>query len=889
MLGKRMQFSGIKPVWRERIVVYVAAALVVLGTLVASRFFIVQKFAAIESAAAMRTLEILRKALAAQNVEIETLSRDYARWDDMYAYVSSLDPGFAADNFSEKGLDEMNVELAWVLDANDQLVMSFDNDTDAARYSSPARAHVRIELQQLTPLIKSIRDAEGGLRLALIGGAPHILAAHSVLRSDRSGPSAGTLVLARAIRTAEIERISADAQNRADLLLLGSPRGRDLLARRPNLGASNPSIVHAASNAELDGETILHGIDGKPLAIIQTRFDRAVMQNGLRGANYLVLIVALLVSLAVTGWHFYSQRLLRSSAVARAHQARYRAVFENAPAGIVLFSRNSQVILDANPAAQRLFGAPLALLQQHRVGTLIDESIPLATVGEPNVELSQARSAVIARSDGSTVDVECIVIDIEPQSDAIRAIVLRDVSHMREAQRRSEEHQRSLQHQATHDALTGLPNRLHLSAHLPQLIADTERCGGTLTAFYIDCDHFKNINDSRGHTVGDEYLRCIAQRLRGALARSDLVVRMGGDEFLVVARHEQNDTSIEAIAQRLAQTLKQPIQIGEVSYTVTCSIGIASFPDPANSMTDLLRAADIALYEAKARGRDNIQIFDPQMSQRVQERLTLEQDLRVAIEADLIDVYLQPIVDIRSGEIVSFEALARWNHPLHGAVPPMTFIKVAEASDLIVDLGEAVLRGVARLMRDWRMAGIEPIPVAVNVSAKQLQRSNLPERILAITEKFGVPPSLIGIELTESVAMVDSAEHVAKLHALRNLGMRVSVDDFGTGYSSLSYLRNLPIDYLKIDRSFVRDMHVDGNDAAIVAAIISMAASLKLGTVAEGIETREQASQLVALGCAIGQGYHFSKPVPADKTIELLRSMRSANTARNRALQAVSA
>jgi diguanylate cyclase (GGDEF)-like protein/PAS domain S-box-containing protein len=881
----------IKTFWREAIVVYTSAALVVLGTLVATRYLVVRKFASIEHAEVTRSLEVLRQSFVAHNTEIEVVSRDYARWDDMYAYVSSLDPTFESENFSQPGLDEMNVELVWLLDTNDRLISSFDNDTASDRYAHPARTHIAAEIAALTPLIKRIRDQEGGLRLGLIAGAPHVLVAQTILHSDRSGPAAGTLVFARAIATEEMARVREDAQAAAEFVLANSPIGVGRLNAELRDSGQHARAIRAVSPSRIDGHLRLDGIDGLPIAVLSAKFERAIMQGGLRSANYLVMVIALLVVAALAGWHIYSNRLRRSSAAAHASQARYRAVFERTPAGVILFNKESQVILDANPAAQRMMGAPSALLQQHRIGSLFNDDVRLDVETDPAIPRANQPTTTLERSDGSVVDLEFAVVAIEPRHDNVAALILRDVSHRREAERRATEHQRSLQHQAMHDSLTGLPNRLHLNEQLPLLMREAERRGGSIAVFYIDCDHFKNINDSRGHTVGDEYLRCVAHRLRGALASSDLVARMGGDEFLVVTRHESLEPNAQAIAERISQSLKQPIQLGDAAYSATCSIGVATFPQDASSMTELLRAADIALYEAKGRGRDSIQAFDAAMNQRVQERLGLEQDLRKAVEADAIDIHLQPIVDIRSNQIVSFEALARWHHPLHGAVPPLAFIKVAEQSDLIVALGECVLRRVARLMREWIDAGIEPVPVAVNVSAKQLQRSDLASKISEITAQFGVMPQLIGIELTESVAMHDSAEHIAKLHALRDLGMRVSVDDFGTGYSSLSYLRNLPIDYLKIDRSFVRDMNVDGNDAAIVRAIISMASSLRLGTVAEGVETLEQASQLVALGCAIGQGYHFARPLAAEATIELLRSAQTANTAPNRplALTAISA
>jgi diguanylate cyclase (GGDEF)-like protein/PAS domain S-box-containing protein len=873
----------LKHFWREAIVVYTAAAVVVLGTLIASRYLVVQKFASIEQTDVSRSLEILRQAVQTHNTEVAVVNRDYSRWDDMYSYVDSLDPQFETQNFSQPGLDEMNVDLVWVLNTRNEIVASFDNDTDSDRYSNGARPHILAELAALAPSIEKIRNQEDGLRIVLIAGTPFVIAAQTILRSDRTGPPKGTLVFARAIGAPEMVRVRKDSQLDAVFQLANTPLGSERLSGEPGLRGESTVALHPVSAERMDGHLRLDGVDGQPIGVLSVRFGREVMQNGQRGANYLVFLVALLVASAMAGWHIYSNRLRRSSAAARASQARYRAVVEKTPAGIILFNKSSQVILDANPAAQRMMGAPFALLQQHRMGSLFNDEMQFGTVtaqGAPRAP----QVTTLARSDSSTIDLEYTIVDIAPDQEEITAMILRDVSHRREAERRTAEHQRSLQHQAMHDALTGLPNRVHLNEQLPLLMTQADRRAGSIAVFYIDCDHFKNINDSRGHTVGDEYLRCVARRLRGTLANSDVVVRMGGDEFLVVTRHDERTPNAQSIAARIANNLKQPIQLGDANYTVTCSIGVATYPNDATTMSELLRAADIALHEAKARGRDSVQAFDAAMNKRVQERLGLEQDLRKAVEADAIDIHLQPLVDIRSGQIVSFEALARWHHPLHGSVPPLSFIKVAEQSDLIVNLGESVLRRVSRLMSDWRSAGIEPVPVAVNVSAKQLQRSDLPAKILEITHQFGVSPQMIGVELTESVAMNESPEHIAKLHALRDLGMRVSVDDFGTGYSSLSYLRNLPIDYLKIDRSFVRDMHADGNDAAIVRAIISMAASLRLGTVAEGVESREQASQLVALGCSVAQGYYFSKPVPAEDTFDLLRSAQTANTAPNRPL-----
>jgi diguanylate cyclase (GGDEF)-like protein/PAS domain S-box-containing protein len=857
---------------REATAVYLAAALVVFGTWAASRYLILRKFENIEQNEISRNIEVMRKALLAKNTEIEATSRDYARWDDMYTYVSTLDENFEYQNFSEAGLDELNVDLVWVLDAKEKLLSSFENDTDDARYNHPASAPVIAEIVRITPLVRTILDQEGTLRLVQINGVPHVIAAHTILHSDRSGPAGGTLVLARRIANPEVASIGADSQLDVRFAMLNDRSVAD--DRAELLVAPDGRRVVRRSDTTIEGQLRLDTIADQPIALLSTTQPRNVMQSGQQGVRYLVGWVALLISIVVAAWHAYSGRLRRTSEAAVISETRYRAIFDRAASGIVLFDPTTRRVLDANPQAQRLIGASIDELRRRDVATVFDTPVSLApgTQDEP----AQNRPAQVIRGDDERRDVEFSIVDLDPATGRVHAMLLKDISHRREAERRAQEHQLSLQHLATHDALTGLPNRAFLNEELPRLIDEAARRGDSLSILYIDCDNFKNINDSRGHSIGDDYLRSVARRLRDSIASPDLVVRMGGDEFLVVTRHYGLEPDSAAIAERVAAALKKPVRLGEATYSATTSIGMSVYPRDATTMSELLRSADIALYEAKARGRDNVQMFDAAMNKRVHTRLALEQDLRSAVNRDAIEIHLQPIVDIRSGRLVSFEALARWNDPRHGAVPPLAFIEVAEASDLIVELGECVIRNVARQIATWTRAGLKPVPVAVNVSAKQLKRSNLPERIVAIAHEFDIAPHQLEVELTESVAMQDSEQHVTKLHALRDLGVRVSVDDFGTGYSSLAYLRNLPIDYLKIDRTFVRDMNVDRNDAAIVRAIISMAQSLHLGTVAEGIETREHASQLLALGCSTGQGYFFAKPMPAHETNELLRTMRGA-------------
>ncbi|MGH8309761.1 MAG: putative bifunctional diguanylate cyclase/phosphodiesterase, partial [Steroidobacteraceae bacterium] len=460
-------------------------------------------------------------------------------------------------------------------------------------------------------------------------------------------------------------------------------------------------------------------------------------------------------------------------------------------------------------------------------------------------------------------------------------------------ERQLRDNQRKLAHLAHHDSLTGLPNRLYLQSRLPRALARATRTETQLALLYIDIDNFKNINDSRGHGSGDGLLRLIAQRLRNAVTERDLVVRMGGDEFVVIATGVNDRAAIEAIGERLMAALGTPFEVDGATFTLTVSLGASVYPEDGLDLEVLLKHADIALYQAKDRGRNNLQFFVADMNVRLMERVALEQALRRAIGTEQIYIEYQPIVDVATAVPLGLEALLRWHHPDFGLVPPGRFIPVAESCGSIVDLGEQVLRLVCRQLHEWAQHGVPILPVSINVSPRQLERTRLQDIVETLTQEFAVDARLLSFEITEGTVMHDAEQHLGTLHALRRLGARIAVDDFGTGYSSLSYLKHLPIDALKIDRAFVRDMASDANDAAIVAAIIVMARTLGLRTVAEGVETVDQLERLRTMGCDAAQGFLFSRPISARACGALLESLGGSaasahdETFRRRALRLV--
>jgi diguanylate cyclase (GGDEF)-like protein len=437
---------------------------------------------------------------------------------------------------------------------------------------------------------------------------------------------------------------------------------------------------------------------------------------------------------------------------------------------------------------------------------------------------------------------------------------------------------RQLRHLATHDALTGLPNRVLLEDRLTQAMALADRDRRPFAVLVCDLDRFKLINDSLGHGAGDELLQAVAQRLSSLVRSVDTVARFGGDEFVLLINSIANQEDVERLAARAVEALQAPVLIAGIDVHTSPSIGVAFYPADGGSIEALIAHADAAMYCAKQRGRGNVQCYHPGMDAGAEDRVQLESDLHSAIELRQFELHYQPKVDTQTGAVRSAEALIRWAHPSRGLIGPGDFIPLAEECGLIGAIGEWVIREACRQARDWQTQGVAWLRVSVNLSASQFRHKGLVESIQRALDESGLESKYLEVELTESVVMSDPEESIAVLEQLSRMGVIVSVDDFGTGYSSMSYLRRFPIDKLKIDRVFISEMVNRPEDASIVRAIVSLAHSLRLKVVAEGVETHDQLQFLQACGCDEYQGYHFSRPLPALKLAELLRDSQNDET-----------
>jgi diguanylate cyclase (GGDEF)-like protein/PAS domain S-box-containing protein len=480
-------------------------------------------------------------------------------------------------------------------------------------------------------------------------------------------------------------------------------------------------------------------------------------------------------------------------------------------------------------------------------------------------------SCTLIRRDGLEIPIEDSIAAIhDRQGRAIGAvIVFRDVSvaHAMAQQ---------ITHSAEHDFLTGLPNRMLLNDRISQAIASARRHTKQVAVLFLDLDGFKHINDSLGHPVGDKLLQSIATRLVSSVRGADTVSRQGGDEFVVLLPDLQQPEDAAVMAVRILRDVAAPHLIDLHDLYVTTSIGVSVFPDDGADAETLIKNADTAMYQAKENGRQSVQFFKPAMNARAVERQSIEESLRRALERREFTLHYQPKINIRTGAITGAEALIRWTHPSRGPLSPAVFIPIAEDSGLILPIGRWVMRRACEQARAWVEAGLRPTTMAVNVSALEFRDDDFLPNLFLILKESRLSPRTLEIELTESVLMKQVVSASLILQALRKSGVHVAIDDFGTGYSSLSYLRKLPIDTLKIDQSFVGQIVSGGDDAAIVTAVISMARSLKLRVVAEGVETFEALEFLHAHQCEEAQGYYFSRPVPAEQFAKLLETGISA-------------
>ncbi len=868
---------------RRRLLGVGVGLLLALGAslLIASRY-LTDSFAAVETSATEQKARQLYQALNTDLRQLAITTRNYAEWDSAADFATEPNPAFLLASFTREAMSTVHADLVWIVDHAGVELYSGYYDARANDVSTPVPAAVLAELRRVMRIDPAMDRRPPAERLLSTARGPVGFAVYEIRRTDLSAPTGALMMFARYINADAAGRMRETLDLPVQLRTLGSGHagnaGDDLPAAVrhwiDDRGASNTMVLNTSS-AQTSAYALARDIDGRPVALFSSDAARSIYRLGVRTTSLMLGSIALLLIIGSSWLLWMALRLQRSFAATEAAEQRFTRIAAQLHEAITLIEPESGRIVEANEAVLRAMGCTLAAIRSHTVFELYPDLT--AAAFEQAAHAGGARvvleSRMVSQGTGST-DAEVAITRITDAQRSLWCLVGRDVSHRREAQLQQQASHKKLVHIAQHDSLTGLPNRLYLRARLPRALKQAALSQRLLALIYLDIDHFKNINDSCGHGTGDALLQIVGKRLRATVAAHDVVIRMGGDEFVIIAGLLPDVAAVDALAQRLQTAIRAPLSLEAMPLEVSASLGVALFPKDGLDMESLLKHADIALYQAKAAGRRCHRLFSPDMLVRVSETLAMERALRRSIGTNQFTMEYQPIIDMKSGRVSSLEALMRWRHPDLGQVPPSQFITVADSSGLTVELGLQALRIVLQQLRAWQDAGVPVVPIAVNISPVQLEQSDFCSSVLQLAAEHQVDPRWLHFEITETALLNDPDGLVGTLQTLRALGSQVLIDDFGTGYSGLSYLARLPVDSIKIDRSFINDLGKNAARTSIIDAIIDMARKLDMTIVAEGVETQQQAQLLQARGCDYAQGYFFSRPVSARHCRALLEKLK---------------
>jgi diguanylate cyclase (GGDEF)-like protein/PAS domain S-box-containing protein len=823
----------------------------------------------------------LERGFETELLDLHSALGDYAISTETAEFARGNRPQYFTESLNAGALVRLDVDSLLLLDRNLETRGSLAIDATASQeYEIPAEPDLLSAIKQgvTSGQLSTVNDSVRGIVQRARG--PALFAVRPIFDSSGTGQPQGWIAFTRAFTPSVVERMGRFSPwpvigyPVSNLDRAGLPDEVNDWVRRSS--RTSNLLTRVAGRTHINGFLILRDQLGAPIWLLQLEIPRSASAQ----ANRTTLLQTILLGLLVGGFTIVAMLLVARSRRLNADrlslESRYRAIIEQAQDGMLVADARTGEIVDANPAVQQQLGFTLEELRGRSVLSVLrgpnDSQDPvIATLAR--VEPSRGIELVQWLKDGRQIDVEVSCVPIESSDRRLVSYLMRDLSERKKAQTQLLANQQRLDKLANHDHLTGLPNRMFLQAHLPQALARCQEARHMLAVLFLDLDRFKHINDSRGHEVGDKLLQEIAKRVRAAVRPSDIVVRMGGDEFVVVLHRVNAPDEIAIASTRINEVLSAPVMIDGRALVATVSIGVSMFPRDGATMGELLKHADTAMYQAKDLGRNNFQVFSPQMDRTLKERVAIESSLRAGLKLQQFDVHYQPIIDIHSRRVAGLEALLRWKHPAQGYVSPEKFIEVAEETGLIIPIGQFVLDSVGRDINRWREQGAHLVPVSMNVSAVQLERTRLRELVQQAMEKYRIGPQLMALELTEGSLFESRSGDFREdaLASLRDLGVKIAIDDFGTGYSSLSYLKRWRVDSLKIDRTFVRDIVTDPSDHAIVSAIVAMARSLNIQVVAEGIETWQQLEILRNMGCSLAQGFLFARPCSASDALRYLR------------------
>ena len=701
--------------------------------------------------------------------------------------------------------------------------------------------------------------------LILLPEGPLLIASKKHVVTTKNKQTRGVIILGKIIDNNFIARVKQATQLPISMHPLNSAYGSgDLRTAMYYLERSPEGNFISADDSHITAYTLIRDIFGKPALILSVKNGREVYQCGNNISYYLMLWFSLASLIAALIINTLLDKLVLSKSKGKEIQVRYQSVVSKAAEGVVIVDFKNKNILEGNDAFYDLLGYS----RDEGANILISEIIvdDAQTFEHAILRfLKDKREIKLRHKDGSLLDAEITASFISHEGKDAVCLLIHDTTERKRLEDR-------LEYEATHDSLTGLPNRSLLNELLNRALSHDKRYKKTLVLLLLDLDNFKIVNDTLGHSAGDELLKAVALRLQQCVRRYDTVVRLGGDEFAIVLSGISNDNDVISTVDKIRSIFTHPFRIDEHEMFITCSIGIALAPADGDRAEDLLSNADTAMYYVKGSGKGNYQFFSADMNERISGRLEMETKLRRAVDREEFVLHYQPKIELSTGKITGMEALLRWQTEEGALIAPSEFIPLLDDTGLIVNVSGWVLREVCRQNKAWQDAGLPPLVVSTNISARHFYLSNLPEAIERVLHESGLPSKYLKIELTESIIMRDIDEAARQLNRLKEMGISLSIDDFGTGYASFDYLKRFPVDEIKVDRSFVSGLPNDANDVSIVSTVIALAHKMNLEVVAEGVENEDQLSFLAERNCHQVQGFYFSRPLPGKQFEETIRN-----------------
>lgn len=873
-----------------------------------ARYIMMKDYADLENQDAQRNVQRVLSAISDRTDQIASNASDWATWDATYDFIEDKNSDYVENNIPDTTFQDLRLNMLLCVNSTGEIVFgrAFDY-SNMTEITLPADFENKLAEDTMLWQHDSPDSKISGIYV--FEENPMILASAPIVKSDQSGPVRGALIMGRFLNATEISSLSEQTRLNINLAKFdGTELAPEIKTMLESSEEDNPIFVKPLNEDTICGCSLLKDIFGDPVLALSVELERAIYQQGLNSLRLLLLSLVLFVvifgalvfllleknvlsRLAKLSRSFsmiskcgdHSMRLqvsgndeltqLAESAntmlesLQHTHRVlsdtneRYRTLTENAYDLICEISTDGRYLYVSPNYRESLGYNPSDLINKNVIDFICPEDRNMvwnAMLSIYNSSSKEITYKVICKN-GEAKWFESSGKTYNTVNGETRLVaVSRDITD-------KQKYEDTIRFQAFHDSLTGLPNRLLFKDRLTLALAHCKRSNNMLALIFLDLDRFKLINDTLGHVVGDKLLCQVAARLKECVREGDTVARLGGDEFTIMLPGVTNEEGAAKVAEKILECVRMPIIVGEHELYVSTSAGIALYPSDGEDSDTLLKNADTAMYLSKEKNRDNYQFYTPALNQKTHERLLIENQLRRAIERKEFILHYQPKININNGELTGFEALVRWNHPERGLLLPGEFIPIAEETGMIVPLGEWVLRTACAQNKRWQDAGYPPLSVSVNLSGRQFHLQNLTESIRRILRETGLDPYWLELEITESTVMKNSEYTVETLYKLKKMGVKLSIDDFGTGYSSLGQLKRFPVDKLKIDKVFVMEIGEIKDSEVIASTVIALCKSLKLGVVAEGVETEVQRKFLQKHQCSEMQGFLFSRPLsPAE-------------------------